>query len=152
MNFFVKFIASCTLIRCTPSFRTRRYFSHHSNKDNSLQDYPSFAGETVGTRIDRDISLIMPLRLRGGYATECHAFSYFSSSSALIFSPPCGSCSVFEQAYTVYKNTPNKQTTIGCGCPTVLSIKQTILRNCGLSFCHSYFDSKDFLRDSRREG
>ena len=115
---------------------------------NSLQDYPSFAGETVGTRINRGNSLIMPLRLRGGYATECHAFSYFSSSSALIFSPPCGSCSVFEQAYTVYKNTPNKQTTIGCGCPTVLSIKQTILRNCGLSFCHSYFDSKDFLRGS----
>ena len=56
--------------------------------DNSLQDYPSFAGETVGTRIDRDNSLIMPLRLRGGCATECHAFSYFSSSSALIFSPP----------------------------------------------------------------
>ena len=27
---------------------------------NSLQDYPSFAGETVGTRIDRDNSFIMP--------------------------------------------------------------------------------------------
>ena len=27
---------------------------------NSLQDYPSFAGETVGTRIDRDDSFIMP--------------------------------------------------------------------------------------------
>ena len=27
---------------------------------NSLQDYPSFAGETVGTRIDRGNSLIMP--------------------------------------------------------------------------------------------
>ena len=27
---------------------------------NSLQDYPSFAGETIGTRIDRDNSLIMP--------------------------------------------------------------------------------------------
>ena len=33
-------------------------------------------GETVGTRIDRGNSLIMPLRLRGGYATTCHAFSY----------------------------------------------------------------------------
>ena len=76
------------LIRYTPSFRTRRYFSHHSVRGNSLQDYPSFAGETIGTRIDRDNPLIMPLRLRGGYATECHAFSYFSSSSALIFSPP----------------------------------------------------------------
>ena len=48
------------LIRCPPSFRTRRYFSHHSNRGNSLQDYPSFAGETIGTRIDRDIPLIMP--------------------------------------------------------------------------------------------
>ena len=75
---------------------------------NSLQDYPSFAGETIGTRIDRDISLIMPLRLRGGYATECHAFSYLSSSSALIFSPPCGSCSVFEVAHCVYKNASNR--------------------------------------------
>ena len=70
-------------IRHTPSFRTRRYFSHHSNRGNSLQDYPSFAGQTIGTRIDRDNSLIMPLRLRGGYATECHAFSYYPSSSAL---------------------------------------------------------------------
>ena len=55
-----------------------------------------------------DISLIMPLRLRGGYATECHAFSYYTSSSALIFSPPCGSCSVFEVAHTVYKNALNE--------------------------------------------
>ena len=48
-------------------------------------------GDTLSTRIDCYRSLVMPLRLRGGYATECHAFSYFSSSSALIFSPPCGS-------------------------------------------------------------
>ena len=61
-------------------------------------------GETIGTRIDRDNSFIMPLRLRGGYATECHAFSYYTSSSALIFSPPCGSCSVFEVAHFVYKH------------------------------------------------
>ena len=102
-----------------PSFRTRRYFSHHSVRGNSLQDYPSFAGETVGTRIDRDTSLIMSLRLRGGYATECHAFSYFSSSSALIFSPPCGSCSVFEVAHCVYKNASNMYP-FGCGCPTIV--------------------------------
>ena len=84
---------------------------------NSLQDYPSFAGETIGTRIDRDNSLIIPLRLRGGYATECHAFSYLSSSSALKFSPPCGSCSVFEVAHSVYKNALN-ECPFGCGCPT----------------------------------
>ena len=65
-------------------------------------------GDTLGSRIDRGISLIMPLRLRGGYATECHAFSYLSSSSALIFSPPCDSNSVFEWAHTVYKNASNR--------------------------------------------
>ena len=66
-----------------------------------------------------DISLIMPLRLRGGYATECHAFSYFSSSSAFAFSPPCGSCSVFEVAHTVNKYALNKYS-FGCGCPTIV--------------------------------
>ena len=70
---------------------------------NSLQDYPLFAGETIGTRIDRGNSFIMSLRLRGGYATECHAFSYYPSNSALIFSPPCGSCSVFKVTHFVYK-------------------------------------------------
>ena len=45
-----------------PSFRTRRYFSHHSVRDNSLQDYPSFAGETVGTRIDKYRPLVISLR------------------------------------------------------------------------------------------
>ena len=50
------------LIRCAPSFRTRRYFSRHSNKDNSLQEYSSFAGETIGTRIDKYRPLVMSLR------------------------------------------------------------------------------------------
>ena len=56
----------------------RRYFSRHSVRDNSLQEYSSFAGETIGTHIDRDSPLIMPLRLRGGFATECHASSYYA--------------------------------------------------------------------------
>ena len=38
-------------------------------------------------------------------------------SSALIFSPPCGSCSVFEVAHTAYKYALNK-CSFGCGCPT----------------------------------
>ena len=133
-NLFVlcKGFSASTLFRCTPSFRTRRYFSHHSNLGQFSTNYPSFAGETIGTRIDRDISLIMPLRLRGGYATECHAFSYYTSSSALIFSPPCGSCSVFEVAHSVYKNALNECSLSACakGAHT----KQTILRNCGKSF------------------
>ena len=43
-------------------------------------------GATLGSRIDRDISLIMSLRLRGGFATECHAFSYKTSSFDARFS------------------------------------------------------------------
>ncbi len=50
----------------------------------------------------------VPLRLRGGFATECHAFSYKPSSSALIGSPPCGSCSVYERAHTVNKYASNE--------------------------------------------
>ena len=40
----------------------RRYFIHHSYKVLSLQNYPSLAGKTVGTHIDRYRSPIMPLR------------------------------------------------------------------------------------------
>ena len=149
-NLFVlcKGFSARTLFRCTPSFRTRRYFSHHSNLGQFSTNYPSFAGgdtnaidfvtiassllATSGTRIDRDISLIMPLRLRGGFATECHAFSYYTSSSALIFSPPCGSCSVFEVAHSVYKNALNECSLSACakGAHT----KQIIWQNCGKSF------------------
>mgnify|MGYP006333934981 CR=1 FL=1 len=42
------------------------------------KDYPSFAGETVGTRIDRDNSLIMPLSLRGGCATTRRSRLYYA--------------------------------------------------------------------------
>ncbi len=89
MCLFVLYKSVCRilLIRFAPSFPPG-LFSHHSNRGNSLQKQSSFVGETIGTRIDRGKSLIIPLRLRGDFATECHAFSYFSSSSALIFSPP----------------------------------------------------------------
>ena len=43
-----------------------RYFFHHSYRVLSLQNYPSLAGKTGGTRIDRYRSLVIPLRLRGG--------------------------------------------------------------------------------------
>ena len=49
------------LKRIAPSFRTRRYFSHHSYRDNSLQEYPSLAGETFGTRIEKYRPLVMSL-------------------------------------------------------------------------------------------
>ena len=58
----------------------------------SLSPSPPFAreptvtawrGTTLGRDITNAISLIMPLRLRGSYATERHAFSYFTSSPTL---------------------------------------------------------------------
>ncbi len=85
----------------TPSFRTRRYFSRHSYKDNSLQNYPSLVGATFGTHIDGGISFIMPLVHQ---RKEQHSLAhlYFSSSSALNRSSPCDSNSVFEGVYIVY--------------------------------------------------
>ena len=40
----------------------RRYFFHHSYRVLFLQNYPSLAGKTVGTRIDRYRPLVMPPR------------------------------------------------------------------------------------------
>lgn len=66
---------------------------------NLLQDCTSFARGEDGTHIDRNSPLIMPLRLRGGFATECRAFSHCASSSALKGSPPCGSSTSSIPAY-----------------------------------------------------
>ena len=43
----------------------------------------AWRGTTLGRDITNAISLIMPLRLRGSYATKRHAFSYFTSSPTL---------------------------------------------------------------------
>ena len=43
----------------------------------------AWRGTTLGRDITNAISLIMPLRLRGSYATERHAFSHFTSSPTL---------------------------------------------------------------------
>ena len=43
----------------------------------------AWRGTTLGRDITNVISLVMPLRLRGSYATERHAFSYFTSSPTL---------------------------------------------------------------------
>ncbi len=76
-------------------------FSHHSVRDISLHKQSSFVGATIGTHIDSDISLLMPLRfVRQAVANEWRSRLYCSSSSALIGSPPCGSCSVCELKQT----------------------------------------------------
>ena len=43
----------------------------------------AWRGTTLGRDITCAISLIVPLRLRGSYATERHAFSYYPSSPTL---------------------------------------------------------------------
>ena len=68
-------------------------------------------GATIGTHIKRGISLLMPLRfVRQAVANRRRSRLYCSSSSALIGSPPCGSCSVYKLAHTVYKYASNKCT------------------------------------------
>ncbi len=134
-----KSVASCTLIRCAPSFPFG-LFSHHSNRGNSLQDYPSFAGETVGTRIDRDNSLVMPpsfvRQLRNNTAQSDGTVRQARRSYSR---RRCGSCSVFEVAHYVNKYTLN-ECSFGCGCPTHvipreqsdrgnLSVRRTINRH-----------------------
>ena len=53
----------------------------------------------------------------------------FSSSSAFAFSPPCGSCSVFEVAHSAYKYALNECSFIhNCGNAAVHQI--TRLKNC----------------------
>ena len=49
--------------------------------DTNAIDFVTIASSllaTSGTRIDRDISLIMPLRLRGGYATTRRSRLYYA--------------------------------------------------------------------------
>jgi len=85
----------------------RRYFFHHSYKVPSLQNYPSLAGKTGGTRIEKYRSLIMPLvrKCKEQYAL---AHLYNRQARRLFACRRCGSCSVFEVAQSVYKYAPNK--------------------------------------------
>ena len=67
----------------------RRYFFPHSYKVLSLLNYPSLAGKTVGTRIDKYSPLIMPPRfVRQALANNTAQSLVQPSCSALICSPP----------------------------------------------------------------
>ena len=61
---FFLYKSECVVLKIEvpPLSGPRRYFSHHSVKDNSLQEYSSFAGETIGTHIEKYRSLVMSLR------------------------------------------------------------------------------------------
>ncbi len=93
-----------------------RYFFHHSYRVLSLQKYPSLAGKTGGTRIDKYRPLVMPLRLRGGLRNTVPRILVQPSCSALI------------SAFALRTLTPNKHSPFistlrisfrfGCGRPT----------------------------------
>ena len=75
----------------------------------SLKNFTSFARGEVGTHIEKYRPLIMPLRfVRQAVANRRRSRLYCPSSSALIGSPPCGSCSDCELAHFVYKYTLNE--------------------------------------------
>ena len=86
----------------------RRYFFHHSFMVLSLQNCPSLAGKTGGTRIDKYRPLIMPLVRK---CKEQHALAHLYNRQArhLFARRRCGSCSIFEVAHTVYKKIAPKK-------------------------------------------
>ena len=66
-------------------------------------------GGTLGTRIDRDIPLIMSLRFVRQLRTQtAQSLVLFHQARRSLFSPPCGSCSVCEITHSVYKYTSNE--------------------------------------------
>ena len=85
----------------------RRYFFHHSYRELSLQCYPSLAGKTVGTRIEKYRTLVMPLVRK---CKEQHALAHLYNRLArhLFARRRCGSCSVFLVTHYVYKYATNK--------------------------------------------
>ncbi len=80
----------------------RRYFFHHSYMVLSLQNYPSLAGKTGGTRIDKYRTLVMPLVRK---CKEQHALAHLYNRLArrLFARRRCGSCSVFKVTQPVNK-------------------------------------------------
>ena len=111
----------------------RRYFFHHSYRVLSLQCYPSLAGKTGGTRIDKYRPLVMPPRFVRQLRNNTAQSLVQPSSSALI------------SAFALRTLTPNKHIPFisapaqafvsGVGVPPNRTTKPTILRNCGRSFC-----------------
>ena len=61
-------------------------------------------GDTLGTRIKRDNSLIIPRALCAATQQNGAVACTIRQPRRSICSPPCGSCYVFEVAHTVYKN------------------------------------------------
>ena len=73
------------------------------------------------------------------------AHLYYTSSSAFAFSPPCGSCSVFEVAHTVHKNALNECFVSPLAPKAHPPSRQSCEIEAGV-FVHAQTDSKDFLR------
>ena len=77
-------------------------------------------GATLGTHIEECRSLIMSLRLRGGYATECHAFSYCAHKAHTRRKQAnlCRSCKDESAVFVVWEEEhkePKRTTATSCG-------------------------------------
>ena len=75
----------------------RRYFFHHSYRVLSLQNCPSLAGKTGGTRIDKYRPLIMPPR----FVRQAVA----NNTAQSLVQP---SCSALISAFALRTLTPNR--------------------------------------------
>ena len=114
----------------------RRYFFHHSNRVLSLQCYPSLAGKTGGTRIDRYRALVMTLVRK---CKEQHALAHLYNRLArrLFARRRCGSCSIFEVAHSVYKYALNKHIP-WISAPWISERQKTAPQARGRRFCHVF--------------
>ena len=98
---------ACKTLNRTPHLSGPcRYFFHHSYRVLSLLNYPSLAGKTGGTRIDKYCTPIMPLVHK---CKEQHVLAHLYNRLArrLFARSRCSSCSVFEVTHSVNKYAPN---------------------------------------------
>ena len=86
----------------------RRYFFHHSYKVLSLQNYPSLAGKTGGTRIEKYRHSYYATRSQVQRTTRTCSLVQTVLLGVQFARRRCGSCSVFEVAQSVYKYAPNR--------------------------------------------
>ncbi len=112
-----------------------RYFFHHSYRVLSLQNCPSLAGKTDGTRIEKYRALIMPLRLRGGFRNTAPRILVQSSCSALISAFALRTLT--PKSHITFISTLRISFRFGCGCPTQSKIpsRQLFIE---ISYKHSF--------------
>ena len=97
----------------------RRYFFHHSYRVLSLQCYPSLAGKTVGTRIEKYRPLIMPLRfVRQAVANNTAQSLVFFVKLGVRCGRRLAAPIPSSKLHIPFISTLRISFRFGCGCPT----------------------------------